>query len=97
MHSELNGFVQTTNQRGDHRNETLASSLNETIEALMAQVVSKSGKQPATMSWDEKVHLVQSLEFHGAFLIRGAVEFAAKALGVSKFTVYNYLKEVRSG
>ena len=94
--SLLDGFVQTANQREDHRNETFASSLNETIEALMAQAVSKAGKQPVTMSKEEKLQLVQSLEFQGAFLIRGAVEFVAKALGVSKFTVYNYLKEVRS-
>lgn len=94
--SLLDGFVQTSNQREDHRNETFASSLNETIEALMAQAVSKAGKQPVTMSKEEKLQLVQSLEFQGAFLLRGAVEFVAKALGVSKFTVYNYLKEVRS-
>ena len=40
--------------------------------------------------------LVQTLEYQGAFLIRGAVAYVAKALGVSKFTVYNYLKEARS-
>lgn len=95
--SLLDGFVQTSNQRGGHSKETFASSVNETIEALMDQVVSKAGKQPVTMSREEKVQLVHSLEFQGAFLIRGAVEFVAKALGVSKFTVYNYLKEVRSG
>ena len=67
MHSELYGFVQTTNQRGNHRNETFASSLNETIEALMAQVASKAGKQPATMPKDEKVHLVQSRNFMAPF------------------------------
>lgn len=93
----LDGFVQTSNQREDHRNETFASTVNETIEALMQQVVSEAGKQPATMSKEEKVQLVQRLEFQGAFLIRGAVEFVAKTLGVSKFTVYNYLKEVRAG
>lgn len=95
--SLLEDFVQTTHQTVNHRNETFASSLNETIEALMAQAVRKAGKQPVTMSREEKVQLVQSLEFQGAFLIRGAVEFVAKALGVSKFTVYNYLKEARSG
>lgn len=95
--SLLGGFVQTADQKGDRRGEAFASSMNETIEALMEQVVSRAGKQPATMSREEKVQLVQSLEYQGAFLLRGAVEFVAKALGVSKFTVYNYLKEVRSG
>ena len=48
------------------------------------------------MTKEEKVSLVASLEYAGAFLIKGAVDFAAKAMGVSKYTVYNYLKEVRS-
>ena len=50
----------------------------------------------SSMTFSEKVQLVQSLEFQGAFLFRGAVDFVAKSLGVSKFTVYNYLKEVRA-
>lgn len=41
--SLLKGFVQTTNQRGAAHTETFASSVNETIEALMEQVVNKIG------------------------------------------------------
>jgi predicted transcriptional regulator YheO len=82
--------------REESRVETFASSLNETIEALLETAIKKAGKQPATMTKEEKVSLVASLEYAGAFLIKGAVEFVAKAMGVSIYTVYNYLKEVRS-
>lgn len=95
-YSLLEGFVQTNGHTQNHEYETFASSLNETMESLMEQAVRKAGKQPATMTREEKVQLVQSLEFQGAFLFRGAVDFVAKSMGVSKFTVYNYLKEVRS-
>ena len=89
----LDDFVHTSDSKED---ENFAASFSETIESLTAQAVRQARKQPATMTKDEKVQLVQTLELQGAFLIRGAVEYVAKALGVSKFTVYNYLKEARS-
>ncbi len=89
----LEDFVHTTDSE---ENENFAASFSETIETLTARAVRQAKKQPAMMTKEEKVQLVQTLEFQGAFLIRGAVEYVAKALGVSKFTVYNYLKEARS-
>ncbi|MGD8251508.1 MAG: helix-turn-helix transcriptional regulator [Desulfobacterales bacterium] len=94
--SVLDEFTTTADPNEDPRDETFATSLGETMASLMEESIRKLGKQPATMTREEKVKLVQSLEFQGAFMIRGAVEHVAKAMGVSKFTVYNYLKEVRS-
>ena len=94
--SMLQDFTQTSNANGVGRLETFASSLNETIESLLETAIQKVGKQPATMTKEEKVSLVASLEYEGAFLIKGSVNFVAKAMGVSIYTVYNYLKEVRS-
>lgn len=92
----LDEFTQTADSNDGTRVETFATSLGETMESLMEDAIRKLGKQPATMSREEKLRLVQNLEFQGAFMIRGAVEHVAKAMGVSKYTVYNYLKEVRS-
>jgi predicted transcriptional regulator YheO len=89
----LEDFVHTSDSEEE---ENFAASFSETIESLTAQAVRQAKKQPAMMTKEEKVQLVQTLEFQGAFLIRGAVAYVAKALGVSKFTVYNYLKEARS-
>lgn len=89
-------FVQTANSDGGVGSETFASSVSETIESLLDQAVQKAGKQPGTMTKEERVKLVESLELQGAFLIKGSVDFVAKALGISRYTVYNYLKEVRN-
>lgn len=77
--------------------ETFALSVNETLDSLMETVIKKAGKQPTSMNKEEKVNLVGHLDYEGAFIIKGAVDFVAKTLGVSKYTVYNYIKEVRSG
>lgn len=76
--------------------ETFAHSSGETVEALFMQAVEKIGKHPATMNVDEKTQLIGQLEENSTFLLKGAVEQIAQMMGVTKFTVYNYLKKVRN-
>ncbi len=76
--------------------ETFSHSTGETIEALFEQAVVEIGKQPATMSTDQKTTLVELLEIHGAFQFKGAVEHIALLIGVSKYTIYNYLKKIHA-
>jgi len=76
--------------------ETFALSINDTIDALFEQAVSEIGKQPPTMSTDEKMRVVNALEREGTFKIKGAVNQVALKLGVSNYTVYNYLKKIRA-
>jgi predicted transcriptional regulator YheO len=76
--------------------ETFALSINDTVDALFEQAVSGIGKQPATMSSDEKMRVVNALERDGTFRIKGAVNQVALKLGISNYTVYNYLKKIRA-
>ncbi|MCA1742765.1 MAG: PAS domain-containing protein [Desulfovibrionales bacterium] len=73
--------------------ETFASSLNETVDALMDRAVKSMGKLPSAMTKEERVQFVEVLENHGVFLIKGSVELVAQTMGVSRYTIYNYLKE----
>ena len=81
---------------GGNPAETFSSSTTETIEALFEQAVYELGKQPASMSTDEKTLLVELLEKNGAFQFKGAVEQIALLIGVSKYTIYNYLKKIHA-
>lgn len=76
--------------------ETFAHSLPETVEALFGQGVDEIAKHPTTMSVEEKTHLISILEANGTFQLKGAVEQIAQLMGVTKYTVYNYLKKVRN-
>jgi predicted transcriptional regulator YheO len=44
-----------------------------------------------------KLAVVDELKQRGFFLIRDSVEFAANALQVTRFTIYNYLNELEAG
>ena len=76
--------------------ETFAHSAGETMEALFHNAVRGMGKHPTTMNVDEKKRLIAMLEGDGLFQLKGAVEHVAKMMGITRFTVYNYLKRVRS-
>ncbi len=96
IHS-LDVFTKTSDSKQSNEfAETFALSINDTIDALFEQAVSEVGKQPATMSTDEKMRVVNTMEREGAFKIKGAVNLLALKLGVSNFTVYNYLKKIRA-
>ncbi len=76
--------------------ETFSHSVTETINAIFSQAMEEVGKHPATMNTEEKTDLVNLLEKNGAFQFKGAVDQIATKMGVTKFTVYNYLKKIRN-
>src|SRR5215207_8416160 len=62
-----------------------------TLERMIAAVESELGGGLASLSREAKQEAVRRLDRRGAFQLRRAVEEVADALGVSRFTVYNYL------
>lgn len=75
--------------------ENFAHSVGETVEALFHHAVETIGKHPTTMNFEEKTALISQLDENSTFLLKGAVEQVALLMGVTKYTVYNYLKKVR--
>lgn len=71
--------------------------VEETLGAMIRSCLEEIGVAPAAMTRQDRFEVVRCLDAQGAFLIRGAAQRVAKALRVSKFTVYHYLDEVRHG
>jgi predicted transcriptional regulator YheO len=92
----LSPFFSIEEQGSRQSVETFAQSAGETIDALFEQAVGEVGKHPATMNLEEKIDLVMLLEKNGIFQLKGAVEQVAEKMGVTKYTVYNYLKRIRN-
>jgi predicted transcriptional regulator YheO len=91
----LSALLNHTNTNGNELQETFASSIGETIEELFEQALIEVGKQPASMTTEEKIQLTSLLEEQGVFRMKGAVNQVAELTGVSNFTIYNYLKKIR--
>lgn len=94
--SLLTAFTAFSEQEDADKRETFAASVGDTVDAMVEEAIRAMGRRPPTMTKQEKVQLVQSLDRQGFFMIKGAVEQLARILGVSKFTIYNYLQEGRT-
>ncbi|MCP3900591.1 MAG: transcriptional regulator [Desulfobacteraceae bacterium] len=95
----LESFVNrgiSANDTKDDMPEKMSFSIDNTVDSLFEQAVVEIGKRPASMITDEKIRFVKLLETKGAFQIRGVVSQVALRLGVSDFTIYNYLKKIRA-
>ncbi|WP_462405245.1 helix-turn-helix transcriptional regulator [Gracilibacillus sp. Marseille-QA3620] len=78
------------------KSEAFYSTVQEVIQDMVEQVLSNFKKAPSTLTLEEKIECVRQLQNKGAFLIKGSTEYLASVLGVSKFTIYNYLQKIRT-
>ena len=65
--------------------------LADSLDHILAALERKQGRPLADLDRKAKQEVVRILEARGAFSVRHGVETVASALGVSRFTVYNYL------
>ncbi|MDR5658047.1 PAS domain-containing protein [Serpentinicella sp. ANB-PHB4] len=71
------------------------NNINDVLINIVKDILDDFGKPVAYMNKEEKVNIVKSLDEQGAFLIKGAIDYVAKILCVSRYTIYNYLDEIR--
>ncbi|MEU6484841.1 helix-turn-helix domain-containing protein [Streptomyces sp. NPDC046887] len=65
--------------------------LADSLDHILAAMERRHGMPLAELDRKTKQAVVRALEARGAFSVRHGVETVAGALGVSRFTVYNYL------
>lgn len=65
--------------------------LADSLDHILAALERRKGRPLADLDRRTKQEIVRGLEARGAFAVRHGVETVASALGVSRFTVYNYL------
>lgn len=91
---EIEEFINFDEQQ--EKSESFFTSVQDVTHEMVEQVLHGFKKAPSIMSLDEKVECVRQLDEKGTFLIKGATEYVASVLGVSKFTIYNYLQKIKS-
>ncbi len=65
--------------------------LSDSLDHILLELERRHGMPLAELDRKTKQSVVRILETRGAFSVRHGVETVASALGVSRFTVYNYI------
>jgi predicted transcriptional regulator YheO len=92
----LQGMLVAAEGASEGPHEEFEDSVEEVLSRMIEDSIRSTGKEVGELTRDEKVTLVARLESKGAFLIRYSVDRIAKCLSLSKYTIYNYLEEVKA-
>lgn len=90
----LNAFVQTGDN--ERTTETLSDNIFDTVQSAVAETLYEAGRSLPSMSREDKIELMSQLEGKGLFQVKKAVPIVADMLGLSRATVYNYLRQGRA-
>lgn len=87
--------IMKINAEAQDRSEDFQNKVNNVLIDIVQNTLQGFGKPVAYLTKEDKVTIVQKLDTQGAFLIKGAIDYVAKVLCVSRYTIYNYLDEIR--
>jgi predicted transcriptional regulator YheO len=79
----------------EDKEDTSVKKINDVLKEVVNAKIDEIGKPIAYLNKDEKVRIVNDLDHQGVFLIKGAIDYVADILCVSRYTIYNYLDETR--
>ncbi len=75
--------------------EQFASNVEELITRSLDEIHTAISKERKLSPVARNKLFVSELNQRGIFEIKGAIEYVAEEMGLSKYTIYNYLREVK--
>jgi predicted transcriptional regulator YheO len=76
--------------------ETFPRDASSFLQIMIDSALSRLSKPPALLTKKDNLEVVRELDENDIFSIKHAVEAVARRLNVSRYTIYNYIDEVRS-
>jgi predicted transcriptional regulator YheO len=76
--------------------EEFEHDVDSILDHLIKDAVRSTGREIAELTREDKIAIITYLENKGAFLIRYSADRIAELLSISKFTIYNYLEEIKA-
>lgn len=84
----------TATHGGERIEEHFSDDPVELIAIMLREELGKRGQVVETLKLEDRVEIVRALRSRGAFNFRNAPTIIADLLGVSRFTIYNYLNHL---
>ena len=95
----ISNFTEVETEKTDGENkqqENFAKNIDEILINLIDKAKEQVDKPIAYMNKEDKLKIIKFLDKRGVFKITKSVKTVAEKLNVSKFTIYNYLKEIKT-
>ena len=94
---ETQNFIKSFTMVNKEVKELFANDVNEVLDFLVQESLEIVGIPVSNMNKEDKMQALKYLDEKGAFLITKSGNKICRYLDISKFTLYNYLDEIRNG
>lgn len=93
---EFCNTVDPENEKSKEETETFTNDVDDVLESIIRKAIDEVGKPVSMMQKEDKLMVAKIIEEKGGFLIKGAINQLANEISVSRYTIYNYLDELKS-
>jgi len=87
--------VDLNKEKSKEEVETFTNDVDEILENIIRKAINKIGKPVSMMQKSDKLMVAKIVNEKGGFLIKGAINQLASEISVSRYTIYNYLDELK--
>ena len=91
----IKSLTSVETQQTNAQPEQIVSNVNDLLDNLIRQSVELVGEPVALMNKEDKIKAISFLNDAGAFLITKSGDKVSEHFGISKFTLYSYINEVK--
>lgn len=92
---KMENYLKQINHYEFNEDEVFVKDVNNLLDYLLQQAQTLVGKPFSEMDKKDKISALEYLDQKGAFLITKSNEKVCSVMGISKFTLYNYLDSIR--
>jgi predicted transcriptional regulator YheO len=79
----------------DAMSENYSRNVDDLVKGAFYKAMSRVSQATGVSPIEKNKQIIQELQEFGVFTIKGSVDTVAAELGVSKFTIYNYLRDIK--
>jgi len=92
---EFSTFGDLNKKELNKETEEFLNDVNELLSNIIKRAINEVGKPLHMMQKSDKMRVTKIVEEKGGFLIKSAVNQLASDINVSRYTIYNYLDELK--
>lgn len=92
----MNEFCTIADLSEQKEEEIFAKDITDVLENIISRAIEEINKPLSLMQKDDNLRVVSIVDERGGFMVKGAIDQLAYKLNVSRFTIYNYLEELRT-
>ena len=99
LSTDFLGFVSEftpPNTESSQTVETFPTEIPDLIQRSISQILKEINQKTGVSPTEKNREIIYELSRKGIFDIKGAVDIVATQMGVSKFTIYHYIRELKA-